>query len=316
MSHTIPQTGPPFRDALAARLRLAVTASLLLNLALWSLAASVARHPPAYDPRPVEITRVIINQQGQKTEKVIKKEQIKRKVEQIRKVIRQPKPPPRPEPNLQPHPLAHVPAPIPTRFAPRPQPPQGAHNRVLVAKMDKSAPPPAPDEPTALPDGNAAPGKVIDQQNPGNAPVNPPVPVAKASETTPTPAPVQQTPAPPPVVKVEPAPQPPPAQPKPEPMPEPVRPKGPTKEAEPVDQVKPEIPDGLKQQGGYKSFVRVKVIVEPDGSATTVLRTSSGNPDIDSRVLEALKQWRWKPALKSGVPVESTQLFKFEFEVE
>jgi len=99
-------------------------------------------------------------------------------------------------------------------------------------------------------------------------------------------------------------------------MPEPVKPKGPTREAEPTDEVKPEIPDSLKQQGGYKSFVRVKVVVDPDGNAMPILRTSSGNPDIDARVLDALKQWKWKPALKNGVAVESTQLFKFEFEVE
>ena len=80
--------------------------------------------------------------------------------------------------------------------------------------------------------------------------------------------------------------------------------------------MKPDIPDELKQQGGYKSFVRVRVIVEADGAATTVLRTSSGNADIDNRVLEALKHWKWKPALKDGVPVQSTQLFKFEFLVE
>jgi TonB family protein len=311
MSHIVSQTGPPFRDALPARLRLAIIVSLLLNIALWSMAASVANHPPAYQPRPVEITRVIINQQGKKIEKVIKKEEIKKKVQQIRKVILRPKP--RPEP----HPLAHVPPPKPTRAVQKP--PRGAHNRVLVAKVDKNAPPPDPTDHTALPDGNAAQGKVIDQQNAGNAAVNPPQPVVKPDpKPDPVPEPVKPKPDLPPVKPPEPVPVPEPVKPKPDPLPEPVKPKpkGPSREAEPTDQVKPEIPDSLKQQGGYKSFVRVKVVVEADGSAMPILRTSSGNPDIDNRVLEALKQWKWKPALKDGVPVQSTQLFKFEFLVE
>ena len=76
-----------------------------------------------------------------------------------------------------------------------------------------------------------------------------------------------------------------------------------------------ELPDELKTSD-YKSFVRVKVVVQPDGSFTPVLRTSSGNIDIDNRVLEALKKWTWKPALKNGQPVESTAYFRFEFEVD
>jgi outer membrane biosynthesis protein TonB len=47
-----------------------------------------------------------------------------------------------------------------------------------------------------------------------------------------------------------------------------------------------------------------------------VLRTSSGNTDVDQRVLEALKKWTWKPALKDGTPVDSVQYFRFEFEVQ
>jgi protein TonB len=62
--------------------------------------------------------------------------------------------------------------------------------------------------------------------------------------------------------------------------------------------------------------VRVKVEVDADGGATPILRTSSGNPEIDRRVLEALRRWRWKPALRDGEPVKSTLLFKFEFLVQ
>jgi protein TonB len=94
-----------------------------------------------------------------------------------------------------------------------------------------------------------------------------------------------------------------------------VKPSGPTRDAQPEDTIQPTIPDSLKQEQ-FKSFVRVKVEVSTDGSTNVVLRTSSGNTEIDQRVLAALKKWKWKPALKNGIPVDSIQLFKFEFEVQ
>ena len=79
--------------------------------------------------------------------------------------------------------------------------------------------------------------------------------------------------------------------------------------------MKPEIPEELKQDS-LKTFVRVKVEVEANGSFTVTLRTSSGSSEIDHRVLEALQHWKWKPALQNGKPVKSIQRFKFEFEVD
>lgn len=81
-----------------------------------------------------------------------------------------------------------------------------------------------------------------------------------------------------------------------------------------MKQVLPEIPDSLKNQD-FKSFVRVVVEIDADGSFEVTLRTSSGNQEVDRRVLDALKKWKWKAALKDGEPVKSTQRFKFEFEV-
>jgi TonB family protein len=66
----------------------------------------------------------------------------------------------------------------------------------------------------------------------------------------------------------------------------------------------------------FKSFVRVIVEVAADASFEVTLRTSSGNTEVDDRILDALKQWRWKAALKNGVSVASTQRFKFEIEVQ
>ncbi|HWA82479.1 MAG TPA: TonB family protein, partial [Fimbriimonadaceae bacterium] len=98
-------------------------------------------------------------------------------------------------------------------------------------------------------------------------------------------------------------------------QPDPPKPKGPTKDAEPVNEVQPEIPDSLKSQE-LKTFVRVKVEIAEDGTFEVILRTSSGKPDVDKIILDSLKRWKWKPALKDGQPVKSTQLFKFEIEVK
>jgi protein TonB len=153
------------------------------------------------------------------------------------------------------------------------------------------APGNTPPEQTVQSGDQQAPGTPVEQQ-----PSAPPVVQAPSVQTAP---PVQ---APPPVAAPPPAPAPTPA------------PAGPTQDAEPSNQVKPEIPDDLKAQQ-YKSFVRVKVIVHTDGSFDPVLRTSSGNAEIDKRVLDALKRWTWKPALKEGKSIESTAYFRFEFEV-
>ena len=60
-------------------------------------------------------------------------------------------------------------------------------------------------------------------------------------------------------------------------------------EAIAFDQVNPEIPTELRTSE-YKAYVRVKVEVLGDGSSTPTLKTSSGNTEIDSRVLAALKK--------------------------
>jgi protein TonB len=277
---------PP--DRLAKRLRVAVIASLLVNIIGWRAVAAMAKRPLYAPPRPVEITRVIIDKQGHTIEKKITKEQIKKHVALIKKT-----------PVVKIHPVA---------FNKPQQPKPQNYNRVLTAP-DKG--PGNGDEPTQAPGGNADLGKAIVQQ-----PDPPAAPTTEVVKTAPVPRPVvtkapevkKPDPTPPPVVHNDPPP------PVVQPDPPPVN-TGPTLDAVPSNEIKPEIPDSLKH-GDFKSFVRVKVEIDIDGTATPILRTSSGNAEIDQRVLDALKKWKWKPALENGEPVKSTRLFKFEFLVE
>ncbi|MEO7718800.1 MAG: energy transducer TonB [Capsulimonas sp.] len=283
-------------DRSARRLGWAVAASVAINGLVWWQAARILPHAISA-PSVVEIALVAPPKPMAPRPKPPKPA-----------IVPPKRTPPKPIARISPPPVhvTHTPPPVvtphPTQQPTHHAPPPAAHNRVLTARPDRTVS--TPRDHTALAGGSANIGVPLHNQNAGNAHTEPPV--------TPTPAPTPPQPEPPKPVPTKPTPQPDP--PKPDP-PKPAPPAGPTKDAEPTNQDKPEIPDELKQDT-FKSFVRVRVEIEPDGSFTPTLRTSSGNAEIDKRVLSALKRWRWKPALQNGVPIHSTQLFKFEFEVE
>lgn len=227
--------------------------------------------------------------------------------------------------------------------------PEGAHHRTLLAKNAAAS-----DAGQVKAGGSADLGRPLDNQNFGEAkrnpkgyaaptpqpqptqvPAPPPTPVPPPLDPTPTPRPrPTPTPRPEPTATPRPTPRPDPtptprpeptATPRPEPTatprstsrPEPTatpRPKGPTREARATRQVQPDIPDELKN-ASFKTSVRVRVEVAADGTPSPSLRGSSGNAEIDRRLLTALRRWRWKPALQDGEPVASSQNFRFDFEV-
>ncbi|MCW3059951.1 MAG: hypothetical protein JWQ02_1772, partial [Capsulimonas sp.] len=262
-------------DRSARRLGWAVAASVAVNGLLWWQAARILPHTISA-PSVVEIALVTPPPPATPRLKPPKLAIVPPKRTPPKPIIRTSTPP---------VPITHTPPPIATPH-PAPQtthhaPASAAHNRVLTTRPDRMAD--APPDHTALAGGSANLGVPLRNQNAGNAHVEPPV--------IPTPAPMTPQPEPPKPAPPRPAPTPQPAPPKPDP-PKPPPPAGPTKDAEPTNQDKPEIPDELKQDT-FKSFVRVRVEIEPDGSFTPTLRTSSGNAEIDKRVLSALKRWRW-----------------------
>jgi TonB family protein len=320
-----PESAPGgITDRVSVRLRWAILISVAFNLLLWKSVSGIVTRSALSSPPPIEVTRVILDKKGRKTEKIVTRKAIQKKVAQKRKAIPRKVVKKSPPPRKAPIPRAmstakHTP---PSPQKPRPaqaSPPEGAHNHVLTATPKPNAPSSSQDF-AALAGGNAEVGKPIEAQNPGNAAANPPEPVSPKPTPVEEPKPAPKPASPPapvepkPVETPKPAPPPPPKPvEKPAPPPPPA-PKGPTRDAQPTDTVQPKIPDELRSQD-YKSYVRVRVTIEADGSATPELRTSSGNAEIDRRVLDALKRWKWKPALSDGEPVKSVQLFKFEFEV-
>lgn len=312
---------PP--DPLARRLGWAVLVSVLVNLVLWQIVSGAVRRANIAPPVPVEITRIllppVVRRFPTPPRKIAPKKAVPRRP--------QPKPlaPPRPvithspipKPKITERPKRQVtpkivarplpvlppkrtvrrivtPPPVP---APRPvaaPTPSAPHHNVLTAREPAAK----PQEFTMPRGGEATVGKPVEHQGPSNAVDNTPKPTAR-QEVAPSP---RQEPQRTPVSEARQESQ------------RGSEASGPTQEAEPVNQVKPEIPEELKQ-GSLKTFVRVKVDIEANGRFTVTLRTSSGNAEIDRRVLGALNRWKWKPALQNGKPVQSTQRFKFEFEV-
>jgi protein TonB len=237
----------------------------------------------------LEFSRLSVDTKGVRHEKVIKRQEVRQKVEKVK-------------------PLSSQSTIEPVRRESKVvvPPPQGARNKVEVAKS--STPSVTSQSFTSPPDGKAAVGVPTDGQKAGQAIVNPDGPTSPIGPITPPtkppdPSPPAAPPAQPPIVDPQP------------PAPSPPKPKGPTLDAEPTHQVDVEIPDSLKSES-FKSHVHVKVTVGRDGSFDVTLRTSSGNLEVDKLVLECLKKWKWKPALKEGEPVESVHLFLFEFEVK
>ena len=326
----------------------ALALSCGVNLVLWSgVGAAISGQKTPITP-PIEISRVIVNKSGQKQPKIVSKQQVARKIERIRRIVRRRETEKvrrkiektrRERPLLalknQQKPRRSAPqAPNarqrPSKFSP---PANGARNRLLTAQnAAKGA------SHFAKPDGKADLGRPLDAQNWGDKKENPrnfsdpapepqptappePIatPIAPAPEPTPTPRPEPTpTPKPDPTPTPRPIPTPTPRpEPTPTPRPEPTntpRPRGISRAAIATRTAKPQIPDELRG-GEWKTSVRVRVEIGADGSSSPSLRGSSGNGEIDSRVLAALRRWRWKPALKDGEPVSSSQNFRFNFEV-
>lgn len=279
-SYDLPKRLPLPPDDLPRRLRWAVVVSVIVNIILWWEASGFVRNHIIAPPEPIQVTLL---------PPPPKKPVVKKKIEH--KVVKPPKPKqlPKIKPAVKPPPQHHAP------------PPPAPHHHFLTA----TARTPSKPNFTAPQQGRAKVGVPIEHEGTSPTAVNP----APSQPTPPAPTP----PAPIPTPQPEPKPAPPAPEPTPKPAPPP--PTGPTQDAQPADQAYPEIPDDLKNDT-YKSYVRVKVEVHADGSFESTLTSSSGDLEIDQRVLEALRKWRWKPALKDGQPVDSTQYFKFEFEVQ
>ncbi len=77
----------------------------------------------------------------------------------------------------------------------------------------------------------------------------------------------------------------------------------------------PQIPS-TQQETAFKSSCEARFVIDPKGSTTVTIVSSSGSEEIDELALHTLKKWKFKPASLEDKPVSSTRRIKIEFEVE
>lgn len=81
----------------------------------------------------------------------------------------------------------------------------------------------------------------------------------------------------------------------------------------PVNRPAPNYPrEALRR--GIGGTVRVQVSVAPDGSVERMeLAESSGDRGLDRAAMEAVRRWRFRPAMRNGQPVTATVVVPLEF---
>jgi len=77
----------------------------------------------------------------------------------------------------------------------------------------------------------------------------------------------------------------------------------------------PSYPTGAKRKG-VEGKVLISVLVKTDGTAAIAkVQKSSGSNDLDEAALEAVKDWKFIPARRSGQIVEASVIVPVEFRI-
>ncbi len=86
-----------------------------------------------------------------------------------------------------------------------------------------------------------------------------------------------------------------------------------TQEAKLIHRVQPDYPT-LARQVHLSGTVELRAIIAKDGSVIN-LEVVSGNPILARSAVEAVKQWRYRPTLLNGEPVEVQTFVTVKFEL-
>ncbi len=83
----------------------------------------------------------------------------------------------------------------------------------------------------------------------------------------------------------------------------------------PLHRVAPQYPPILKYFG-LEGWVRVLFVVDEDGRPESAKVGSASHPGFGPRAVEAVEQWRFAPAYKDGVPVETRMMLPIRFNLD
>ncbi|MEY4844271.1 MAG: hypothetical protein RL312_552 [Pseudomonadota bacterium] len=212
-----------------------------------------------------------------------------------------------------------------------------------AAPPEIAAAPPVPDAPAPPPPVMPAPAIAAEAPPPPAPVAAPPPPVAVAEVMVPPPPPPAPAVEPPPqpveaqpeaprqVAEAPPERRPPPRQSAPQPAPQPVRLnaalqgmesftlEGRTTPPEALDIARnrrPNYPEASRRRG-EQGVVRVELFVDPAGRVANVRVTeSSGFAALDAAALEAVRDWRFRPAERAGLPVAASITTAVHFRLE
>lgn len=83
----------------------------------------------------------------------------------------------------------------------------------------------------------------------------------------------------------------------------------------PVRTPPPKYPEQLKREG-VSGMVVVNVIIETDGTVAEVEVRKSTNSDFEAPALEAVKNWRFRPAKKDGQAIRTKVALPLKFSAD
>ncbi len=83
----------------------------------------------------------------------------------------------------------------------------------------------------------------------------------------------------------------------------------------PIKTPPPKYPESLKREG-VSGVVAVVIVIDEKGNIVASSIAKASNPDFEKPALEAVKNWKFKPAKKDGVPVKVRVTIPLRFNVE
>jgi len=79
-----------------------------------------------------------------------------------------------------------------------------------------------------------------------------------------------------------------------------------------IKKVEPNYPD-VARRARIEGKVILQAVVDKNGNVGEVTVLSSNNPMFNDNAIEAVKQWKYKPALQSGRPVAVYYTIRVDF---
>jgi protein TonB len=83
----------------------------------------------------------------------------------------------------------------------------------------------------------------------------------------------------------------------------------------PVKTPPPKYPDSLKREG-VSGVVAVQIIIDETGVVSSSSILKSSHPDFEKPALDAVRNWKFKPAKKDGAAVKVKVTVPLRFNVE